>query len=165
MVKAIYLTGFMGAGKTTIGEELAKQLQLPVIDTDQQIERNLNKSIREIFEQHGEQYFRNQETRILKELPTTDTIITTGGGIVINSENRDWMKNNGQVVLLNADLDTIYERVHKDPNRPIASKKNKAELIDLYQSRVEFYKDCTFIVETAHKNIDEIVNEISERLK
>ncbi|TXC92429.1 shikimate kinase [Metabacillus litoralis] len=164
-MKAIYLTGFMGAGKTTIGEELAKQLQLPVIDTDQQIERNLNKSIREIFEQHGEQYFRNQETRILKELPTTDTIITTGGGIVINSENRDWMKNNGQVVLLNADLDTIYERVHKDPNRPIASKKNKAELIDLYQSRVEFYKDCTFIVETAHKNIDEIVNEISERLK
>ncbi|MBM7604670.1 shikimate kinase [Metabacillus crassostreae] len=165
MVKAIYLTGFMGAGKTTIGEELAKQLQLPVIDTDQQIERTLNKSIREIFEQHGEQYFRNQETCILKELPTTDTIITTGGGIVINSENREWMKKNGQVVLLNADLDTIYERVHKDPNRPIASKKNKAELIDLYQSRVEFYKDCTFIVETAHKNIDEIVNEISERLK
>jgi len=164
-VKAIYLTGFMGAGKTTIGEELAKQLQLPVIDTDQQIERKLNKSIREIFEQHGEQYFRNQETRILKELPTTDTIITTGGGIVINSDNREWMKNNGQVVLLNADLDTIYERVHKDPNRPIASKKNKAELIELYQSRVEFYKDCTFIVETAHKNIDEIVNEISGRLK
>ena len=155
----------MGAGKTTIGEELAKQLQLPVIDTDQQIERKLNKSIREIFEQHGEQYFRNQETRILKELPTTDTIITTGGGIVINSDNREWMKNNGQVVLLNADLDTIYERVHKDPNRPIASKKNKAELIELYQSRVEFYKDCTFIVETAHKNIDEIVNEISGRLK
>lgn len=165
MVKAIYLTGFMGAGKTTIGEELAKQLQLPVIDTDQQIEKKLNKSIREIFEQHGEQYFRNQETRILKELPTTDTIITTGGGIVINSDNREWMKNNGQVVLLNADLDTIYERVHKDPNRPIASKKNKAELIELYQSRVEFYKDCTFIVETAHKNIDEIVNEISGRLK
>lgn len=165
MVKAIYLTGFMGAGKTTIGEELAKQLQLPVIDTDQQIEKKLNKSIREIFEQHGEQYFRNQETRILKELPTSDTIITTGGGIVINSENREWMKKNGQVVLLNADLDTIYERVHKDPNRPIASKKNKAELIDLYQSRVEFYKDCTFIVETADKNIDEIVNEINERLK
>ncbi|WP_226667464.1 shikimate kinase [Metabacillus litoralis] len=164
-MKAIYLTGFMGVGKTTIGEELAKQLQLPVIDTDLQIEKKLNKSIREIFEQHGEQYFRDQETRILKELPTTNTIITTGGGIVINPENRKWMKKNGQVVLLHADIDTIYERVHADLNRPIASKKNKAELTDLYQSRVEFYKDCTFIVKTAHKNIDEIVNEISERLK
>lgn len=164
-MKAIYLTGFMGAGKTTVGEKLAEKLNLPVLDTDQEIIKKRNMSIKEIFEKHGETFFRQAETEILKELPTKDVIITTGGGIVIADENRKWMKTLGTVVLLHADLNIIYERVHYDTNRPLASKKTKEELIELYQSRVNFYKDCSLEVDTSNKKIDEIVDEIIARLK
>lgn len=163
-MEAIYLTGFMGAGKTTVGQQLAQNMKLPVIDTDQEIVKKLNKSIKEIFEVYGEAFFRDQETKILKELPTNDVIITTGGGIVIKDENRAWMKEHGSIVMLHADIDTIYERVHSDKSRPLASKKSKQELNDLYQSRVNFYDDCSVLIETAQKNIEDIVNEISIRL-
>ncbi|UPG64532.1 shikimate kinase [Metabacillus endolithicus] len=164
-MEAIYLTGFMGAGKTTVGQQLAQNMKLPVIDTDQEIVKKLNKSIKEIFEENGEAFFRDQETKILKELPTKDVIITTGGGIVIKDENRElWMKEHGNIVMLHADIDTIYERVSSDKTRPLASKKSKQELNDLYQSRVNFYDDCTILIETDQKNIEDIVNEISIRL-
>lgn len=164
VLEAIYLTGFMGAGKTTVGQQLAQNMKLPVIDTDQEIVKKLNKSIKEIFEENGEAFFRDQETKILKELPTKDVIITTGGGIVIKNENRAWMKEHGNIVMLHADIDTIYERVSSDKSRPLASKKSKQELNDLYQSRVNFYDDCTILIETDQKNIEDIVNEISIRL-
>ncbi|MBO1512340.1 shikimate kinase [Metabacillus bambusae] len=164
-MKAIYLTGFMGAGKTTVGELLAEKLNLPVLDSDQQIVKKLNMTIKEIFDLHGESFFRDAETDILKELPTEDVIITTGGGIVIKDENRALMKKNGQIILLHADVDIIYDRVHSDTNRPLASKKTKDELHALYHSRVAFYQDCSFTVGTSNKDIDEIVNEIIFRLK
>lgn len=163
-MEAIYLTGFMGAGKTTVGQQLAQNMKLPVIDTDQEIVKKLNKSIKEIFEENGEAFFRDQETKTLKELPTKDVVITTGGGIVIKDENRAWMKEHGHIVMLHADIDTIYERVSSDKTRPLASKKSKQELNDLYQSRVNFYDDCTILIETDQKNIEDIVNEISIRL-
>jgi shikimate kinase len=165
ILKALYLTGFMGAGKTTVGEQLAEKLNLPVLDTDQQIVKKLNMSIKEIFEQHGESFFRDAETDILNELPREDVIITTGGGIVIKDENRELMKTHGHVILLHANIDIIYERVHSDTNRPLASKKTKDELNDLYKSREVFYQDCSFAVETANKSIDDIVDEIISRLK
>jgi shikimate kinase len=155
----------MGAGKTTVGELLAEKLNLPVLDSDQQIIKKLNMTIKEIFDQHGESFFRDAETEMLKELPTENVIITTGGGIVIKDENRALMKENGQIILLHADIDIIYDRVHSDTNRPLASKKTKDELYALYHSRVAFYQDCSFTVETSNKEIDEIVNEIILRLK
>ena len=164
-MKAIYLTGFMGAGKTTVGEQLAAQMNLPVLDTDQEIIKKLNKSIKEIFEQHGENFFRLEETKKLKELPTENIIITTGGGIVIKEENRAWMKENGHIVMLHADINTIYDRVHSDKNRPLASKKSKDELYQLYKSRESFYKDCSLLIETGQKNVEDIVKEIITRLK
>ncbi len=165
LLKAIYLTGFMGAGKTTVGEQLAAKMKLPVLDTDQEIVKKLNKTIKEIFEQHGENFFRLEETNMLKELPSENIIITTGGGIVVKEENRAWMKEHGHIVMLHANIDTIYERVHTDQNRPLASKKSKDELHQLYQSRENFYKDCTLLIETDHKSIEEIVKEINTRLK
>lgn len=164
ILKAIYLTGFMGAGKTTIGEHLADKLKLPVLDTDQLIIKKLNMTIKEIFEQYGESYFRQAEKDILTGLPTENVIVTTGGGIVINDENRLIMKKNGQVILLHADIDVTYERVHTDTNRPLASKLTKAELTKLYQSRISFYEDCTMKIETSNKSIEEIINEIIAQL-
>lgn len=155
----------MGAGKTTVGELLAEKLNLPVLDSDQQIVKKTNMTIKEMFDQHGESFFRDAETDILKELPTEDVIITTGGGIVIKEENRALMKKNGQIILLHADIDIIYDRVHSDTNRPLASKKTKDELHALYYSRVAFYQDCSFTVDTSNKEIDEIVNEIILGLK
>ena len=163
-MKAIYLTGFMGAGKTTIGEQLADKLNVSVLDTDQLIVQKLNSTIKEIFEQYGETYFRQAENDILTELPTENVIVTTGGGIVINDENRGIMKKNGHVILLHANIDITYERVHTDTNRPIANKLTKAELNKLYQSRISFYEDCTIKIETSNKNIEEIVDEIIAQL-
>ena len=164
ILKAIYLTGFMGAGKTTIGGRLAEKLNVSVLDTDQLIVQKLNSTIKEIFEQYGETYFRQAENDILTELPTENVIVTTGGGIVINDENREIMKKNGHVILLHANIDITYERVHTDTNRPIANKLTKAELNKLYQSRISFYEDCTIKIETSNKNIEEIVDEIIAQL-
>jgi len=165
LVKAIYLTGFMGAGKTTIGEQLGIELSLPVIDTDKEIEKKQGLTIKQIFEQYGEAYFRELETEILKTLPSENVIITTGGGIVIKRENRELMKNNGQIILLHAEIDVVYDRIHADPNRPIASKKSKQQLASLYLSRKSFYEDCSIKIETGNKSIAEIVKDMILRLK
>ncbi|MDQ0231961.1 shikimate kinase [Metabacillus malikii] len=164
-MKAIYLTGFMGAGKTTIGEALAERLALPVRDTDKEIERTTGLTIKQIFEEHGEQYFRDLETEILKNLPKDNIIITTGGGIVIRNENRIYMKESGVIILLHADLDVIYDRIHHDSNRPIANKKSKEELVTLYLSRESYYEDCTRKINTDNKSIDDITEEIIQSLK
>ncbi|APH04405.1 shikimate kinase [Bacillus weihaiensis] len=164
-MKAIYLTGFMGVGKTTIGEGLSKNLNIPVIDTDQEIEKKLNMEIKKIFSEYGEAYFRHQESAILKEMPQRNAIITTGGGIVMKEENRTWMKNNGIIILLSADIQTIFERVQKDVNRPLAKKKTIEQLKDLFESRIRFYEECNYKVETTGKEIEQIVNEIAILVK
>ncbi|MGQ0415199.1 shikimate kinase, partial [Bacillus sp. HC-TM] len=91
-MKSIYITGYMGAGKTTIGKALSKELHMDVIDTDQKIEEKQEKAIRDIFAEEGEMAFREYESEMLRALPVHNVIITTGGGIIERAENRKWMK-------------------------------------------------------------------------
>lgn len=122
-MQAIYITGFMGAGKTTIGKALSDKLGIPVVDTDQRIEEKHGKLIRDIFAEEGEISFRQYESAMLQALPTSDIIITTGGGIVESTNNRQWMSENGIVVYLYCDPYVIAERLSEDTTRPLFQKR------------------------------------------
>lgn len=150
----------MGAGKTTIGKRLGEVLNLPVIDTDQYIEERVGKKIAEIFAEDGEKAFRKYERDFLKQLPTSDIIITTGGGIVIQEENRNWMKEHGYVVYLHSDINTIFERVKHDPTRPLFDSKQKENTVKLYTERMPFYEEAHYKTDTSSKSFDEILNNI-----
>jgi len=159
-MKAVYLTGFMGAGKTTIGQKLGQVLNMPVVDTDQFIEEKIGKRIVDIFSQEGEQTFRGYERSFLKEIPTNDMVITTGGGIVIQEENRQWMMQNGQVIFLYCDIEQIFERVQFDPTRPLFDSEKKENTRKLYRERMPFYNEAHYKIDTTDKNLDEVVDDI-----
>ncbi|CAG9619265.1 shikimate kinase [Sutcliffiella rhizosphaerae] len=164
-MKSIYLTGFMGAGKTTIGEELGKALQLPVYDTDQLIESNEKMTIKEIFAQQGEEYFRKLERKALKELPVQDAIITTGGGVVLSGENVDWMKQNGCMVFLYAEMDKVWERLEKDQTRPLIMQKSRDEVAAIFEMRLPLYREAQLIVDTTNLSVVESVKSVVDVVK
>ena len=117
----IFLVGPMGAGKTTIGRQLADFLCRPFIDVDNEIEARTGADIQWIFDMEGEQGFRDRESKVLKAIIETSpsSIIATGGGIVLRSENRKTLQENGQVVYLSATKEQLYERTRRDKNRPL----------------------------------------------
>jgi shikimate kinase len=164
-MKTIYLTGFMGSGKTTIGKLLSEKLSLPVIDTDQVIEEKLNKTIREVFETEGENKFREYEHKFLKLMPTENTIVTTGGGIILRKENRDWMRQSGLVIYLHCDPEEILKRLADDQTRPLLDGDKKKNVLSIFSDRSPFYHDADFKVDTTHKTPEEIVFEIEQLIK
>lgn len=162
-MKTIFLTGFMGSGKTTIGKDLSKYLQIPVIDSDEEIERRTESTIRTIFEKDGEDYFRSLETKILLSLPLKDVIVTTGGGIIKKEENRKWMLEHGMVVYLHCDFSVLWERLQIDTTRPLVVSKAQTE--ELYETRMPLYMEHHLMIDTSFKNVKEVVTEIAEKIK
>ncbi|WLD92046.1 shikimate kinase [Alkalihalobacillus sp. AL-G] len=160
VMRAIYITGFMAAGKTSIGKELGIVLDLPVIDTDQYIEEKLSWDIPSIFERKGEVYFRDEEQAALLELPNENVIITTGGGIVLRKENRCFMKENGCVISLETSVNTIVNRLQNDLSRPLVTGKTRRELQQLFEQRQPYYHDADLIIDTEGKSIPRVASEI-----
>ncbi|MED3571656.1 shikimate kinase [Cytobacillus praedii] len=160
-MKSIYLTGFMGAGKTTIGKALGEYLEMPVFDTDEEIEKKEKRTISEIFEEQGEAYFRACETRILGELSIDDAVITTGGGIICKDENRKLLKNQGIVIFLYASEEEISKRLERDETRPLLRGDKLERIGTLYQERLPIYKQAAdYLIDTTGKGINEVVKEI-----
>ncbi|MBM7660865.1 shikimate kinase [Bacillus mesophilus] len=164
-MKTIYLTGFMGSGKTTIGRELARYLQLPVIDTDEEIIKETGISINEIFSTYGESHFRDLEVKILSSLPTQNVVITTGGGIVLKDQNREWMKKHGVLVYLHCDFEVIWTRLQHDQTRPLVKNSRKDELEQLYQSRKSVYHDYNLMIDTSALQLSQIVKQLADMIK
>ncbi|WP_332632344.1 shikimate kinase [Halalkalibacter flavus] len=160
-----YITGFMGSGKTTIGQALAEKIGYRVIDTDQWIESKEHMSISEIFEKKGEAYFRELETQALKEIRGERTIITTGGGIVKKDRNREIMSSQGKVIYLQADLDELLRRLEGDETRPLLQQQEKDKVQKLYESRLDLYEQADIIVNTVGKAVLDIVRELELILK
>lgn len=159
----IVLIGFMGAGKTAIGKQLAKQLQLPLLDTDRLIEEKLGLSIPMIFATQGEGSFRTQETEILKEIQTQAGIISTGGGIVLNEASQAILSLFPNVIFLDVKLDTLIERIKQDTEnvRPLFLNHSTEQFREIYYSRMPFYqKASTLMIESQDKSVEEIANEI-----
>ncbi|MDM5338924.1 shikimate kinase [Fictibacillus enclensis] len=164
-MKPIFLTGFMGSGKTTVGSLLGEELNLPVIDTDRLIEETYGKTVAEIFAEGGEAVFRSYEAAILAELPKEDAVITTGGGLAVSAENRKFMMENGFVIFLSCSLETIFERLKEDTSRPLFNQEKKKEMQKLYESRLPIYRDCHWALETGGCHPEEAAERIAARLK
>ena len=125
MINCIVLIGLMGCGKTTVGQQLAQQLNWQFVDTDVAIEKQVGLSVADIFAQQGEPYFRQQETITLTSLLTQkQVVIATGGGIVTLPNNRTLLRKDPDsfVVYLQANIDTLIHRIGKDMQRPLLHK-------------------------------------------
>jgi shikimate kinase len=161
----IYLIGFMGSGKTTIGKAMGEYLRISVYDTDEEISRLKDKSITEIFNDEGEPTFRHYENEMLRKLPSQNCIVTTGGGIIKSEENRHWLKENGKVVFLDATPEEILTRLKNDQSRPLLIGDKKTKISNMLDERMALYLEAAHIkVETTGKQVSTIVNEIVERL-
>lgn len=161
-LNTIFLIGFMGCGKTTVGKALAQKTSLPYRDMDDYIVEKLGMSIPQIFSEYGEEYFRKEETEAIGELGKTGGIISCGGGAMLKRLNRDKAIKYGKIVYIDTSFDTCYNRIRYDRNRPIANSRSREELLTLYNSRSDVYTDnCTVSVngEDTPLNIaDAIIN-------
>ncbi|HLQ98460.1 MAG TPA: shikimate kinase [Candidatus Dormibacteraeota bacterium] len=158
-MQTIYLIGFMGSGKSTIGVRLADKLGKSYVDTDEFIVNTSQQKIADIFKNFGEDTFRNYETKAIKEVSNYE-VVSTGGGIVEKSDNLQIMKNNGLIVYLHASFDEISNRLEKDQTRPLW-KSNDEEKLKLYRRRLSMYKQyADHIVHTDGKTVDDIIQEI-----
>lgn len=151
----IYLVGLMGAGKTTIGRALARRLHKQFFDSDHEIERRTGVRIPTIFEIEGEQGFRRREVQTIAELTAlSDVVMATGGGVVLNAENRARLKAHGWVVYLDVPPEQLFERTRHDRNRPLLQVADPlARLKELYAARDPYYREVAdFIVDGGRLN-------------
>ncbi len=160
----VILCGMMGAGKTTIGVKIAERTSLRWYDTDVMITDKHGK-IADIFEYYGEEYFRQLETNIVKELSGQDgLVISTGGGLVLKEENNKLLQANGKIVFLRATLETLAARLNLDATRPLLKSETENiydRLKKLLKERMPVYESVAdFIVDVDGKTPDEVADEI-----
>ncbi len=129
----------MGCGKTTIGRRLAEKLSLPYTDMDEYITENCKMSVPQIFEQKGENFFRQAETNAIAELSRKGGIISCGGGAMLRQENADIANKSGVVVYIDVGFEICYGRICDDKNRPIVVANTKEQLLELYNTRSAVY--------------------------
>lgn len=159
-MKSIYLVGFMGSGKSTIGKLLAEKLNINYLDTDEEIELEAKKEIKEIFAEDGESAFRDLEHQILKNTSTSNYVISTGGGIIERKENRQWL-NDKQVVYLKTSWETVSKRLKNDQNRPIWQDESRDKQ-DLLVNREPKYQQVSMAtIETDRQSVKQIVDQLS----
>jgi shikimate kinase len=158
----------MGAGKTTIGRQLARTLKLPFYDSDKAIEESTGVDIPTIFEFEGEEGFRDREHKMLQQLTKMDGIVlATGGGAVLREENRQLLKENGFIVYLQCSVDRILERTRRDTQRPLLNTDNPRERIEtLFAQREPLYLSCAdYKIDTGVLQSKVVVNHILEEYK
>ena len=162
MKKSLVLTGMMGVGKSTIGRIIAKRLKVKFIDVDKIIERNEKKSIKRIFEDNGEQYFRKLEKKItFKILEKKKKVIALGGGAFMNNEIREKILNSCKSVWLKVDLDRLIKRYKKNNRRPLLNKKKlDTSVKKIYRSRKKIYSLANFKINCDNMNKTQIVEKI-----
>ncbi|PKM50785.1 MAG: shikimate kinase [Firmicutes bacterium HGW-Firmicutes-7] len=162
-MRNVILIGFMGSGKSTIGKILAQQLKLNWLDMDIEIEQSEGITIKEIFEQKGEEYFRQIETlHLKKQLNKDNNVISTGGGVVLSEENRSILKEIGTVVFLHANSEQIIENLKDDEQRPLLREDNVEDKIRklLDQREANYLNAANIIIQTTGKSIENVVEEI-----
>lgn len=139
-MKRIILIGYMGAGKTTIGKELAKDLGLPFYDLDWYIESRMRKKISEIFAERGEEGFRVIERNMLHEVAEfEDVVISCGGGTPCFFDNMEYMNENSDVIYLKATPEVLYNHLQMGKSvRPLIANKSKEELLDFIKEQLEY---------------------------
>jgi len=163
-MKNIILLGFMGTGKTAVGKALARELERDFLDIDELIEKESGISISEIFFNFGEEHFRRLEAEKAKEVSKYEnTVIATGGGIVLREENMKNLRKNGVLICLSARPEVIIARTKAEKNRPLLDTPYPSETIkELLRFRAPLYARAEAMIDTSDLTIDEVVTEIKK---
>jgi shikimate kinase len=168
MPGSLFLTGPMGAGKSTIGRQLSKQLRMAFHDSDHEIEHRTGVDIPLIFELEGEAGFRKREIVVIDDLTRLpDIILATGGGAILDPANRRHLRERGRVVYLHASINQQLKRTARDRNRPLLQTGNpRARLEELMAVRDPLYREIAdIIIDTDGMRVREVVREIVRQLK
>ncbi len=157
----IFLVGFMGSGKTSIGCELATCLEYQFIDLDDLIAKETNTTINEIFAQYGEAYFRQLEHKMLKNIiKYQDTVVALGGGTYIEQKNRKLIKKLGISIWLQCELAVILSRLANDNSRPL--NRNPQQMQKLLESRLLIYQQTDFQINVTNLTIQDAAEQIKK---
>ncbi|MDR3306536.1 MAG: shikimate kinase [Endomicrobium sp.] len=158
----LVLTGFMGVGKSVTGKILSKELRRNFFDTDALIEKKIGLSINMIFEKFGEKEFRRMESEVIRTLSREDSsVISCGGGVVVNPSNIKLLGNKGIIINLYASPEAIYDRIKSDLTRPLLKRENPLDEIKrLLELRKEVYSDCDYAFNTDGLTSRQVVNNI-----
>ncbi len=163
----IFLVGLMGAGKTTIGRQLARKLGMRFVDSDHEIEARTGASIPWIFEIEGEASFRRREADMIRELSAQDgLVLATGGGAVLNPASREFLAGRGTVIYLRAGIGSILQRTSHDKNRPLLQTADpRARLEELLAQRDPLYREIAdLVIDTGRPNVQSMVQTILDQL-
>jgi shikimate kinase len=164
----IFLVGLMGAGKTTVGKLLAKQLDKTFVDADHEIEARTGVKIPVIFEIEGEAGFRKREEAVIAELAGRSGIVLgTGGGAVLSPRNRELLRSRGIVVYLRGSPEQLYERTRHDRNRPLLQTADPlARLRELYAQRDPLYREIAdLVVDTGRQSVANFTRQLRDKLE
>jgi shikimate kinase len=163
----LFLIGPMGAGKSAVGRQLARQLHLSFLDSDDEIEARTGVDIPFIFEKEGEEGFRKREAKVIDDLSQNDGIVlATGGGAIVDPQNRNHLGARGFVVYLYTTVDQQLARTRKGRERPLLENGDRRKILeDLMAERDELYREIAdLIVETDGRKVKAVADEILERL-
>ncbi len=162
-MRNIVLVGFMGTGKTTIATAVANRLKMRYISTDELIEKKEKRTINEIFRKSGEDYFRDVESSVVRDVSCMEgLVIDTGGGAVLRDENMAYLKSGGIVVCLSADEETVMARTRKYKHRPLLNVADpKRKIRDLMAKRLPFYAKADYMIDTGKLTAEQVVRKIA----
>lgn len=160
--KNIFLVGFMGAGKSTVGKILAKEIGYGYYDADKFIEEEAGTTVTQIFSEHGEPYFRDLESESLETLAKKEKIVVaTGGGVVQRDRNWDVMKQYGISIYLRASVETIWERIKTDTTRPLLQVEDPvATASELLNKRTPMYERADIVIDTDNLSLAQVTDEV-----
>ena len=164
--KSIVLTGLMGSGKSAIGKALSEKMGVPLSDTDKIIEKEVGKTIYEIFNDSGEKYFRQVEEKVVgRLLDKAAHIISTGGGSILSSKTRKAIKSKSFSIWVKCDVNIISNRIHDHEKRPLLKNKNIVDtLVKKNKERIKFYRQADSHIVNENSDIEMTVETIVEEL-
>ncbi len=163
-MKNIILVGFMGTGKTTIAAKLSHRLKMTYISIDDLIEKREKRTINEIFTKSGEEYFRDVESEVVREVAGMENVVVdTGGGVVLRDQNMDLLRSSGIIICLTADPAVIMERTKKYKHRPLLNVEDpKRKIMELLNKRASLYAKADHSIDARELTVRQVVEKIVE---
>ena len=158
----IVLTGFMGAGKSAVGNRLKELTGMEMVDTDDMIEKDAGMVISEIFEKFGEPHFRELEKKAVEEASELENhIIVTGGGVVLREENMENLRKNGKIIYLHAPAEVLYERIKDETHRPLLAVDDPlGKIKELLENRAPFYANNDLEIDTSNIGVGDVAEKV-----